>query len=767
MSISRGSLISIAGMRTFGFAAGLILVTTALAEPPTSASQARLPIFVEEGPQRVVHRADGTVVEVESQRVWRPMCGSDTSHFTISELQELAAASRLARAGREPLAGGVAAVGPVAFDLVFDFPSSMPEGAAEAFAEAEQFIESQFTDPVTVLIEVGFLSMGPGLLGSTDNSYVSDLWPFVRDGLQADMDASDSLQEYLPGGTTLPVRYSALSDEVTDETRVWISVANYQAAIGSASGYSAEMVFNSDFSWDFTPPVIDVGAHSFQDVVIHEVGHVLGFTSGADFRSLDVEMLDLYRFQMSDGDGTDYNPDSVEELGTTARLVDKNPPIPFDDDDVVTDLIFAEYRMSDGSPYQSAHFHAQNPGIYLMDPSLATQETFYPDFFRVGDLNAFDAIGWDFPPDNTSCVQALELACGSVRHYDNSTISNPPAPAYSCGSGTLHDGTLWFEFNANATSARLSTCGSREPDSTIAVYEGDCASLVEIGCSEDYPCETGAGLSSICLADLTIGQTYYVQVSAATTFDRGVYSLELDCTCDPVCADLCCQAADAVQLEPDPIDKNRYVSLIPGNPGKRTAIRVILSELHSPTPPNLPADPPPDFSSYDGQIRWVGPPETFVDTELPLTELRGAKLQCTPHFMDWGDEGVIHVYGPEVAPSSIYDVQVVDEACEQAVAGEDGYSESLILTTARWGDVAAPFQDPGSVEPPSQPNVLDIASIVDHLRLVPVALSKTRVQLQPADTDPVLLVNVLDVASAVDAVKGRAYPHTGPVDCPP
>jgi hypothetical protein len=109
----------------------------------------------------------------------------------------------------------------------------------------------------------------------------------------------------------------------------------------------------------------------------------------------------------------------------------------------------------------------------------------------------------------------------------------------------------------------------------------------------------------------------------------------------------------------------------------------------------------------------------------------------------------------------------VDEACEQAAVGETAYSEPLILTTARWGDVAAPLQDTESAEPPSQPNVLDVASIVDHLRLVPTALSKTRVQIQPNDTDPSSLVNVLDVASGVDAVKGRAYPLTGPVDCPP
>ena len=103
MCISRGSLLGIFGMRSFGLVVSLTSATVTLAGPITSAPEAPLPVFAEDGPRRSVVQPDGSVALVESRRVWRPICGSDLSGATNAELQELAAASRLARAGREPL----------------------------------------------------------------------------------------------------------------------------------------------------------------------------------------------------------------------------------------------------------------------------------------------------------------------------------------------------------------------------------------------------------------------------------------------------------------------------------------------------------------------------------------------------------------------------------------------------------------------------------------------------------------------------------------
>ena len=83
--------------------------------------------------------------------------------------------------------------------------------------------------------------------------------------------------------------------------------------------------------------------------------------------------------------------------------------------------------------------------------------------------------------------------------------------------------------------------------------------------------------------------------------------------------------------------KNRYISLVPGNPGEPTALRVSLVSLDL-------------FDSFDGQTRWVGEPGTYDDTEETF---QAAPLQCAPHYMDWSTVGVVHVYGAEIVPSSL------------------------------------------------------------------------------------------------------------------
>ena len=88
---------------------------------------------------------------------------------------------------------------------------------------------------------------------------------------------------------------------------------------------------------------------------------------------------------------------------------------------------------------------------------------------------------------------------------------------------------------ATATSANLSTCNSRGQDSTFTVYEGDCGSLIEIACSEDDGCGNGGTLGSVCVKDLIPGNTYFVQFAAATPSDRGLYTLDILCSCEGAC----------------------------------------------------------------------------------------------------------------------------------------------------------------------------------------------------------------------------------------
>jgi hypothetical protein len=64
------------------------------------------------------------------------------------------------------------------------------------------------------------------------------------------MDPDDTIQDSLPAGNTIPVRYNGNTADITSEDRVYFTVANCRAAIGTVSGTAASMTFSSNFSWD-------------------------------------------------------------------------------------------------------------------------------------------------------------------------------------------------------------------------------------------------------------------------------------------------------------------------------------------------------------------------------------------------------------------------------------------------------------------------------------------------------------------------------------
>lgn len=170
----------------------------------------------------------------------------------------------------------------------------------------------------------------------------------------------------------------------------------------------------------------------------------------------------------------------------------------------------------------------------------------------------------------------------------------------------------------------------------------------------------------------------------------------------------CNTAMAPAAAEPGGIPKNRFISFVPGNAGEQTAIRVTLTSLYhppDPVPPNAP-----DFSAFEGQFRWVGPPESLPEcfdlgNYQDPNRFMGATLQCTPYYTDWpaalaelGVE-VLHVYAGEIVPSSVYDVRVIHESCSDCV--DTSFSSPLTVTAALWGDVtgngSASFTDIGRV----------------------------------------------------------------------
>lgn len=240
-----------------------------------------------------------------------------------------------------------------------------------------------------------------------------------------------------------------------------------------------------------------------------------------------------------------------------------------------------------------------------------------------------------------------------------------------------------------------------------------------------------------------------------------------------------CQPPPMPQSDPFPFSKTRVVSVsVPtaptSLPGAQTAIRFWLADLQNPNPPNVATAPPPDFSAFElgpkctdpaGCVRWVGKVNTFLESQEDpeVGSFRAARLQCTPYYRDWTTEGLVHVVGAELMPSSTYYVQVVAADCMGSEPTCSLVSPFNILITARYGDITLPFNPPYSE---TQPDALDVVVLVDKFKNIPGALSKTFAQLQPNVPDLNGDLSALDIVAGVEAVKGLAYPFSGPCACP-
>ncbi len=228
-----------------------------------------------------------------------------------------------------------------------------------------------------------------------------------------------------------------------------------------------------------------------------------------------------------------------------------------------------------------------------------------------------------------------------------------------------------------------------------------------------------------------------------------------------------CVTADPIVRDPELPNANRFISFTSGNVGQRTAIRVKLIDLYHPDPAP-PIGGIPDFTAFEGEYRWVGPPAELPELNEvgpPFTEptWTGAMLRCEPYFADWSSLGtMLHVYGAEIMPESTYEVQEVLEVCAGRLDDESLYSTAVQIDTGRWGDVTALYAGAGN---PPQPDFIDIAAIV----------AKFVGALDPTKVEAMLRLNVLpvteginfkDIAACVEGFVQTAYPYDGPCACP-
>ncbi|PVX28702.1 NF038122 family metalloprotease [Sphingomonas pokkalii] len=285
------------------------------------------------------------------------------------------------------------------------------------FKIAASYWESVLTNNVTLHFDVGFSALPPGVLGGTSSALrtyvpVSDYYAALAATGNSALDAiavanlqplssSGSLSAIVPNyynpATTDGVATSGTRvapDGTAISSTIALSSANWQALTGQAAAVDGQIQFSSNFAFDFDPTDgIANNSYDFIGVAIHEMGHALGFLSGADD----------FDYSVGPGFQTDdywwaYASDVFRYSAPGQLNWAFNQPSYFSIDGGATVFQGDSYFSTGenfGDGWQASHWKA--PGtctglVGIMNPYTCDG---FGDEITSADLALFDAIGWN------------------------------------------------------------------------------------------------------------------------------------------------------------------------------------------------------------------------------------------------------------------------------------------------------------------------------------------------------------------------------------
>lgn len=354
----------------------------------------------------------------------------------------------------------------------------MSAQAIAGFQAAANLWSAILRDDILVNININFTALGAGILGQTGSSDLVYTVPEVTSALASDSKSlsDQSTVANLPSGNSLSIFTSIYSsgadvlDNNSSPNNLYMDVntANAKALGLHSAGDSASdgsISFSTLFNWDFDRSNgITAGTFDFVGVAAHEIGHLLGFVSGADSvdyctkpngpapQSLEnyaiASPLDLFRYSAgseSAGANIDLRSGSVSKY--------------FSVDGGTTQATIYSTGSYNGDGRQCSHWK-DNQNIGIMDPTAD-----YAEFMDISDFDvqAFDVMGWDVAMDlgdapdtgsgTSNANYSTTLSDNGPRHLlfkASGAIADPTgSPKVYLGSGVT--GELAAQQNGNAT----------------------------------------------------------------------------------------------------------------------------------------------------------------------------------------------------------------------------------------------------------------------------------------------------------------------------
>lgn len=312
---------------------------------------------------------------------------------------------------------------PPPFNIVIT-PGTTLAGNASALASFERAAlqwEAFFSDAITVNINAEMEDLGStSIIGGTSSVLLSAGYETIRNQMitdAVDEGTDDEIVFSLPSAAqaTFIIPPGTTLSGFSTGTKANLKAMGFGGLDTSFGVSDGTIRFNTQFAFDFDrTDGIAPGFYDFETVAVHEIGHLLGFTSVVDSinggaTSISPNPLDFFRFQNNVPGG---DPSTVSEFTSFPRYLLPGGETA-ETAEAIFDEIANEWRLSTGldtgrfphiDQRQASHWKDNDlTGVYIgmMDPTLAPQQIFD---ITMADVRVFDLIGYEVVSSTTAAA---------------------------------------------------------------------------------------------------------------------------------------------------------------------------------------------------------------------------------------------------------------------------------------------------------------------------------------------------------------------------